>query len=103
MIASVGPLLNKTTMYEGMEERAKLSGYMIAVGSTNASKSVDYIVETCSDTQSYIDYESDSTDDDDGGNYLEAGTRRAGVEELAIMLPPWSTQRERVRLRWMWV
>ena len=54
-------------MYERMEEREKLSDYMIAVGSTNASKPGDYIVETCSDTKSEKYYDSDSTDDDDGG------------------------------------
>ena len=40
---------------------------MIAFGSTNASKPGDYIFETCSDTESEIDYGSESTGDDDGG------------------------------------
>ena len=40
---------------------------MIAVGSTNAAKPGDYIVETCSDTKSETYYDSESTDDDDGG------------------------------------
>ena len=38
---------------------------MIAVGSTNAAKPEDYIVETCSDTESETYYDSDYTDDDD--------------------------------------
>ena len=37
-----------------------------------------------------------------GHVYLEAGTRRAGVEELAMILPPWSIKRERIGSRWMW-
>ena len=32
-------------------------------------------------------------------DYLEAGTRRAGVEELAMILPPWSIKRDRVGSR----
>ena len=67
VLASVEPLLNETTMYELMQERAKLTNYMIAVGSTNAAKPGDYIVETCSDTKSETYYDSESTDDDDGG------------------------------------
>ena len=35
------------------------------------------------------------------GFYLEAGTRRAGVEELAMILTPWSNKRERVGSQWM--
>ena len=35
-------------------------------------------------------------------NYLEAGTRRAGVEELTMILPPWSIERERVGSLLMW-
>ena len=34
--------------------------------------------------------------------YLEAGTRRAGVEELTMILPPWSIERERVGSLLMW-
>ena len=34
--------------------------------------------------------------------YLEASTRREGAEELAVILPPWSTGRERVGSRRMW-
>ena len=37
-----------------------------------------------------------------GGNYLEAVTRRAGVEELTMILPPWSIERERVGSLLMW-
>ena len=35
-------------------------------------------------------------------SYLEADTRRAGVEELAMILPPWSTERKRVGSRYIW-
>ena len=38
VLASVDPLLNDTTMYERMEERAKLLHYMIEIGSTNSAK-----------------------------------------------------------------
>ena len=38
VLASVDPLLNDTTMYEKMEERAKLLHYMISIGSTNSAK-----------------------------------------------------------------
>ena len=58
VLDSADPLLNKTTVYGRMEERAKLSDYMIAVGSTNTSKPGDYIVETCSDTESETYYDS---------------------------------------------
>ena len=34
--------------------------------------------------------------------YLEAGTRRSGVEELTMILPPWSIERERVGSLLMW-
>ena len=34
--------------------------------------------------------------------YLEAGTRRAGLEELTMILPPWSIERERVGSLLMW-
>ena len=34
--------------------------------------------------------------------YLEAGTRRTGVEELAMILPPWSIKRGRVGSLLMW-
>ena len=34
--------------------------------------------------------------------YLEAGTRRTGVEELAMILPPWSIERERIGSLLMW-
>ena len=37
-----------------------------------------------------------------GAVYLEAGTRRAGVEELNMILPPWSIERERVGSLLMW-
>ena len=40
---------------------------MVAVGSTNSAKPGDYIVETCSDTESETYYDSESTDDDYGG------------------------------------
>ena len=33
--------------------------------------------------------------------YLEAGTRRSGVEELAMILPTWSIERERVGSKWL--
>ena len=36
------------------------------------------------------------------GAYLEADTRRAGSEELDVILPPWSTGGERVGSRRMW-
>ena len=52
VLASVDPLLNETTMYHRMEEGAKLSDYMISVGSIKASKPGEYIVDTCSDTES---------------------------------------------------
>ena len=35
-------------------------------------------------------------------DYLEAGTRRAGVEELTMILPPWIIERERVGSLLMW-
>ena len=47
-----------------MEERAKLSEYMIAVGSIKAAKPGEYIVETCSDTESETEEDSDSSVDD---------------------------------------
>ena len=34
--------------------------------------------------------------------YLESGTRRPGVEELSMILPPWSIERERVGSLLMW-
>ena len=34
--------------------------------------------------------------------YLEASTRTEVVEELAMILPPWSTKMERVGSRQMW-
>ena len=37
-----------------------------------------------------------------GNPYLEAGTRRAGVEELTMILTPWSIERERVGSLLMW-
>ena len=37
-----------------------------------------------------------------GGFYLEAGTRRAGVEDLTMILPPWSIKRDRVGSLLMW-
>ena len=52
VLAGVDLLLNETTMYHQMEEGDKLSDYMIAVGSTKAAKPGEYIVETCSDTES---------------------------------------------------
>ena len=69
VIASVDPLLNETTMYHQMEEWAKISDYMIAVGSTKASKPGEYIVETCSDTESDTEkdpeFSVDENDKDD--------------------------------------
>ena len=38
VLDSVDPLINEKMTYERMEERAKLSDYMISVGSTNADK-----------------------------------------------------------------
>ena len=53
-----------------MEERKKLSDYIIAVGSTNTDKRRYYIVETCSDTKSDTYYHSGSTNDDDRGELV---------------------------------
>ena len=64
VLASVDPLLNETTMYHRMEERAKLSDYMIAVGSIRVAKPGEYVVETCSDTESETEEDSDSSVDE---------------------------------------
>ena len=42
------------------------------------------------------------TVDNAADTYLEAGTRRSGEEELAMILPALSTRRERVGSRRMW-
>ena len=65
VLANVDPLLNEETMYLRMEQRASLSDYMIAIGSTKAAKPGEYIVETCSDTQSEADYNMDHSVDED--------------------------------------
>ena len=64
VLASVDPLLNETTMYHRMEERAKLPDYIIAVGSIKAAKPGEYIVETCSDTESETKEDLDSSVDE---------------------------------------
>ena len=72
VLASFDPLLNEATMYHQMEERAKLSEYMITVVSTKAAKLGEYIVETCSDTESETYYDSDYIVDKDKKGILGA-------------------------------
>ena len=74
-----------------MEETAKLSDYIISVGSIKSSKTGDYIVETCSDTESDTYYDPDSTDDDDGGKgvllyefYKEMSTGDRDPDDLFV-------------------
>ena len=64
VLDSVDPLLNETTMYHQMEERAKLLDYLIAVGLIKAAKPGEYIVDICSDTKSEIEEDSDNSVDE---------------------------------------
>ena len=74
-----------------MEETAKLSDYIISIGSIKSSKTGDYIVETCSDTKSDTYSDPDSTDDDDGGKgvllyefYKEMSTGDRDPDDICV-------------------